>query len=84
MMYQRDMGSLGLAEQADEELDDRAERAVHQEEEERQQRGHDEHHDGGDPGFLAGRPYDLARFGADLADEFTGRCLGHVGLPSSR
>src|SRR5215211_1728720 len=72
MMYQRDMGipeKRELAEQAEQEFDERAEARIDAEEEQGEQGGHDhDHHCGGDR-LAPGWPADLAGFGANLADE---------------
>lgn len=66
-------GPAALLEQADQSLDDRAEQAVDTEEEQRQDQHEDEHEDRRAHSFLARRPDDLVRFGADLVDELAGR-----------
>src|SRR6185369_6915654 len=94
MMYQRDMivpvisWPDRLAEQAEQRMDDRAERAVDGEEEGGEQAGHDHDHQGGHRGFLARRPDDLPAFDAHLPDEFAGIDSRHVAsfrsLPAVR
>ena len=86
MMYQRDMGGCAfvLAEQAEQEFDDGREEGIDPEEEDRQQGGHDQHHDSGGDGFLAGRPDDLGGLGTDLIDEFAGGSLCHNRQPFVR
>ena len=66
-----------LLQEAEEELDDRAEHAVDGKEEDRQDDGQDDDHDRSGQRLLARRPDDLAALDADLADEFAGGDFGH-------
>src|SRR6185437_7379740 len=56
------------------------------EEEHRGNRHHDEHHDGGDGGLLAGRPGDLLALGAHFLQELERtdfrHGFGQIGIPS--
>src|SRR5689334_12324912 len=84
MMYQRDMdrwsfvSSGALADQAEQEADDRTEERIDRKEKEREQRRHDEDHDPGANRLIPRRPNDLRRFGAHLPDEFAWGGLRHL------
>src|SRR5438270_13471256 len=65
-------GGIRLMEEAQQLPDDGRKDRVGAEEEECKDRRHDHDHDAGRDRLLAGRPMDLARFDADLTDEFAG------------
>src|SRR3954471_12666156 len=86
MMYQLDIVVpvfSKLAEQAEQRVDDGAERAVDREEEGGEQAGHDHHHQSRHRGFALGRPDDLGALDLDLVHEFAGIDSRHVASSHS-
>src|SRR5438270_4711554 len=88
MMYQRDMLVLtcsvqmapGLAEEAQQLVDECREKGVGAGEEEGEDQGHDDDHDRGRHRFLARRPVDAGGLDADLPDEFAGGDSCHCSV----